>query len=83
MLALGITHAGVDILDLFKRLVMTQRRAGDVQRTRPVDGVDQDTRDMFVIECGIGFMTRTEVENFTQAALIAAAAAENLAATIA
>jgi hypothetical protein len=59
---------------------MSEKRLRPARGLRPFHGVFQNLRDILAVEGRIALVAGTEIENLSEAALIAAAAAKRLAA---
>ena len=80
MLALGVVLTGELIGNFFERIEVPERRRGEVPRLCPLDGVAEYKRDVVAVEGRVFLVSGTEVENLSESAVVAAAAAEYLAA---
>ena len=80
VLSLDVTLPGEFVGDVLERVEVTEGRSRTAVRSRPVNGVLYDARDVLTPECRIFLVSGTEIEYLPEPAVIAAAAPEHLPA---
>ena len=80
VLSLDVTLPGEFVGDVLKRVEVAEGRSRTAGRSRPVNGVLYDARDVLTPECRIFLVSGTEIEYLPEPAVIAAAAPEDLSA---
>lgn len=80
MLSLGVVLPGEFVRNVLERVEVPEGRSRTAVRSRPVDGVLYDTRDILPPECRVFLVSGAEIEYFAEPAVIAASAPEHLPA---
>ena len=80
VLSLDVTFPGEFVGDVLERVEVAEGRSGTAVRSRPVNGVLYDARDVLTPECRVFLVSGAEIEYLSEPAVIAAAAPENLSA---
>ena len=80
VLSLGVTLPGEFVRNVLERVEVPEGRSRTAGRSRPVDGVLYDTRDILPPECRVFLVSGAEIEYLPEPAVIAATAPENLSA---